>query len=90
MNDGLLQIGLGQYMRHAHELLLLGARGEAMVPEPPDRLPSVIFAPRTKHSAKPKQAYRLIEACSPGPRIEFFAREPRKGWRVWGNEVPDV
>jgi N6-adenosine-specific RNA methylase IME4 len=82
-----LQIGLGQYMRHAHEWLLLGTRGDAMVPEPADRMPSVIFAPRTRHSEKPQEAYTLIERASPGPRLEIFAREPRDGWTVWGNEI---
>jgi len=82
-----LQIGLGQYMRHAHELLLLGTRGDAMVPEPADRLPSVIFAPRTRHSEKPAEAYALIERASPGARLECFAREQRKGWTVWGDQV---
>jgi hypothetical protein len=84
---GNLQIGLGQYMRHAHEWLLLGTRGRAMIPEPANRMPSVIFAERTKHSKKPQEAYGLIERASPGPRLEMFAREPRDGWDVWGNEV---
>ena len=30
---------------------------------------------------------RYIEAISPGPRIELFARRQRPGWHVWGNEV---
>lgn len=87
MRDGALQIGLGQYTRGAHELLLLGTRGDAMVPKPEDRLPDVIFAPRTKHSVKPQEAYGLIERVSPAQRLEMFARQPRPGWDVWGNEV---
>ena len=86
LNDA-LQIGLGQYMRHAHEWLLFGTMGKAMVPEPANRMPSVIFAPRTKHSTKPIEAYRLIESTSPGPRLELFARQPRDKWSVWGNEI---
>jgi len=39
------------------------------------------------HSAKPEALYQLIEAASPPPRLEMFAREPREGWTVWGNEV---
>ena len=82
-----VQVGLGQYLRGSHELLLLGTRGKAMVPAPADRLPSVIVAPRTRHSAKPAKAYDLIERVSPGPRLELFARSPRTGWAVAGNEV---
>ncbi len=84
---GALRIGLGQYLRHAHELCLLGTRGQAMVPPPPSRLPSVIFEERTEHSRKPDAAFKIFEAVSPGPRIELFARTRRPGWDAWGNEV---
>jgi N6-adenosine-specific RNA methylase IME4 len=82
-----LQMGLGQYMRHCHEMLLLGTRGQAMIPNPAERKLSVIVAARTRHSEKPVEAYSLIESVSPGPRLELFARKPRAGWDVWGNEV---
>lgn len=39
------------------------------------------------HSAKPPEFYSMIETISPGPRLELFARAPRDGWDVWGNEV---
>lgn len=82
-----LQIGLGQYLRGAHELCLLGVRGETCLPDTADRQPSVVFAPRNRHSAKPQAAFDVIEKTSPGPRLEMFARRPREGWDVWGNEV---
>lgn len=43
-------------------------------------------APR--HSAKSPEFFSMVEAVSPGPRLEMFARSPRAGWSVWGNEVP--
>lgn len=48
---------------------------------------SLLLAPRGAHSEKPEQAYVDIEAVSPGPRLEMFARDPRPGWDVWGDEV---
>lgn len=39
------------------------------------------------HSAKPPEFFEMVEAVSPGPRLEMFARSPRDGWSVWGNEV---
>jgi N6-adenosine-specific RNA methylase IME4 len=30
--------------------------------------------------------YDVIESCSPGPFLEMFARYPREGWTVWGDE----
>jgi len=44
-----------------------------------------------QHSAKPPEFYWMVEQVSPGPYLEMFARQPRAGWAVWGNEVnPDV
>lgn len=43
--------------------------------------------PREKHSVKPEAFQDMVETVSPGPRLELFARRPRLGWTVWGNEV---
>jgi N6-adenosine-specific RNA methylase IME4 len=80
-----LQIGLGQYLRGSHELLLFAVRGDFM--KPAVAPPSVIFAERGEHSAKPVESYELIEKVSPGPRVEFFARSRRPGWEAFGNEI---
>ena len=41
---------------------------------------------KREHSRKPDEIYDIIEACSPGPYLELFARFPRKAWAQWGNE----
>jgi N6-adenosine-specific RNA methylase IME4/ParB-like chromosome segregation protein Spo0J len=82
-------IGLGNYVRNRHELLLLATRGGCPTP-PPDRRPdSVVEAPRGRHSEKPARFYKLIERMDPqARRLELFARgKPRSGWTVWGNEA---
>lgn len=41
-----------------------------------------------EHSRKPRQMHAALERMFPGvPRAELFAREPRPGWDVWGNEI---
>lgn len=40
-----------------------------------------------KHSTKPEFFQDMIERVTVGPRLEMFARRPRKGWDVFGNEV---
>jgi N6-adenosine-specific RNA methylase IME4 len=47
---------------------------------------NVISTRKREHSRKPDELYDIIEACSPGPYLELFARHPRKGWAQWGNE----
>lgn len=42
---------------------------------------------RNRHSAKPDVFYERVEAASPGPRLEMFARTEREGFTAWGNEV---
>lgn len=84
------QLGLGQYLRGSHELLLFGTRGSGMDPSVwtgARDVKSVIYERRRRHSQKPESSYQLIERVSRGPRVEFFARTPREGWTVWGNEV---
>jgi N6-adenosine-specific RNA methylase IME4 len=50
--------------------------------------PSVIFAPRRKHSEKHDVFAEMIEQMFPNvPKLEMFARKPRDGWDVWGNEI---
>ncbi len=87
-------IGLGTWVRHRHELLLFGRRGNYPPPEPEDRPDSVIEAPRGRHSEKPTCVYELIERAYPlASKLELFARgTPRTGWKIWGNEaeLPDV
>lgn len=83
-----LQIGLGQYLRGSHELLLFGVigAGQAVETWKGDRsIPSVIRSRRTKHSRKPDEMYSLVERISQGPRVEFFATKKREGWDQWGN-----
>lgn len=83
--------GLGQRMRMCHELLLYSRIGRVPVPAPADRMPSVIYAPRAKHSQKPQEAFDLIERhdgfFEKERRLELYARSPRDGWTVWGDEV---
>jgi N6-adenosine-specific RNA methylase IME4 len=84
------QIGIGQYLRGSHELVLLGVRGKGLDPSvrTEDRgVPSVIYGRRTKHSKKPDSAFSMVERVSRGPRVELFARSNRPGWESWGNEV---
>lgn len=78
--------GVGFYFRNVTELVLFGVRGN-MRTLPPGRTQVNLFSTRKReHSRKPDEIYDLIEACSPGPYLELFARFRRVGWTQWGNE----
>lgn len=84
--------GLGGCYGISTEFVLFGRRGT---------LPAISRVGRTsfdwkrpydergkpKHSAKPAGFFAMVEAVSPGPYLELFAREKRLGWHSWGNEV---
>jgi N6-adenosine-specific RNA methylase IME4 len=78
----------GYWTRGRHELLLVGVRGQPVVPDAGDKPDSVIEAPRGKHSEKPSEVYDLIETAFPEHAyLELFARTGREGWASWGNEI---
>lgn len=78
------QMGIGNYWRVSHEILLLGVKGKLTFD---GSIKSWVEADRTQHSAKPEKIRQKIEQVSPSPRLELFARNIAKDWAVWGNEV---
>lgn len=80
--------GVGFYFRNTTELILFGVRGKKVRTLDPGRSQvNIIRTMKREHSRKPDEQYKLIEACSPGPYIELFARGPRKNWTTWGNQA---
>lgn len=85
------RIGLGHWFRIRHEFILVGVRGAMVPPSTKDRPDSVITADITEHSRKPDEIHKLIERMWPTlSRLELFARRPRKGWDVWGNQSKEA
>lgn len=80
--------GVGFYFRNVTEMLLFGVRGkDARTLAPGRRQVNIIRTMKREHSRKPDETYEIIEACSPGPYLELFARGNRPNWTVWGNET---
>ena len=80
--------GVGFYFRNVTEVMLFGIRGKNARTLAPARSRVNLLATRKReHSRKPDEQYEIIEACSPGPFIELFARGERGGWVVWGNQA---
>lgn len=78
--------GLGDAFTPTAEYILFCRRGTL---RPRCRVASTWFNwKRTGvHSRKPEAFQDLVEQVSLGPYLELFARRPRLGWDVWGNEV---
>jgi len=82
--DG-LHWGMGYHTRANSEVCLLATRGN------PQRsakdVHQIVVAPVGEHSEKPDEVCRRVERLYIGPYLELFARKPRPGWTVWGNEI---
>lgn len=82
--------GVGFYFRNVTELLLFGVRGKnARTLAPGRRQVNYLESRKREHSRKPDEIYDIVEACSPGPRIELFARGSRRDWIAWGNQADE-
>jgi N6-adenosine-specific RNA methylase IME4 len=82
--------GVGFYFRNVTELVLFGVRGKNARTEAPGRRQvNLLATQKREHSRKPDEFYDIVEACSPGPYLELFARGTRPGWTGWGNQAEE-
>ena len=80
--------GVGFYFRNVTELVLFGVRGRnARTLAAGRRQVNYLSSRKREHSRKPDEIYPIIEACSPGPFLELFARGVREGWTAWGQQA---
>ena len=80
------QMGIGNYWRNSHEILLTAIRGDAKRFND-HSIMSWLECDRSRHSEKPFIIRDYIRRASPGPYLEMFARTPAEGWTCWGNEI---
>jgi N6-adenosine-specific RNA methylase IME4 len=79
------RLGVGRWLRNQTEHCILAVRGKPVVTL--SNQCTILRAPRREHSRKPDEFFALVESVCPGSKLEMFAREPRKGWSVWGGET---
>jgi N6-adenosine-specific RNA methylase IME4 len=80
-------IKMGNYFRNNTEQILFGVKGSLTLLR--NDVGTWFNAPPGSggHSSKPNQFYELIQSCSPGPRLDYFARNERQGWETFGVEI---
>jgi N6-adenosine-specific RNA methylase IME4 len=79
--------GVGFYFRNVTELLLFGVKGNLRTLDAGRRQVNLLASQKREHSRKPDEIYTIIQACSPGPYLELFAREKVPGWDQRGDEI---
>lgn len=82
---------IGRYTMSQCELCLLFKRGRIPQPRGARNVRQFLSERSTRHSAKPDEVRKRIEAMFPTQRkLELFARAPAEGWTVWGNEADGI
>lgn len=77
--------GLGYWTRANPEQCLLATRGKPSRKAKDVR--RLVVDRRREHSRKPDCVRDRIERLVDGPYVELFARESKKGWDCWGDQV---
>jgi N6-adenosine-specific RNA methylase IME4 len=79
------RMGTGEWLRGQTEHCLLAVRGKPLFLH--GNQTSVLQAARREHSRKPEEFYAIVEATSPGCKLELFGRQKRNGWMAFGNNI---
>lgn len=83
-----VNMNVGYYTLPECEMCLVAKRGAIPQPRGARNVRQFLCEYRQRHSKKPDEIRRRIEAMFPSQRkIELFARSKHNGWDAWGNEV---
>lgn len=81
-----LFFGMGFWTRAGSESCLIAVKGKIKPVNKSVR--AVVEAINEKHSKKPDLfADKIVELMGDLPRLEIFARDKKKGWDIFGNEI---
>jgi N6-adenosine-specific RNA methylase IME4 len=78
-------MGMGRTIRFQCEFCLLAFKGKPIFEGSSER--DIIRAKRREHSRKPDEFYELVERTTVGRKLEYFSREQRNGWAIYGNDT---
>ena len=80
------KIGMGDLIRMQCEFCLIGIKGKPIFKDN-HGIRDIIREPRREHSRKPDSFYQIVNDLCVGRKLEYFSREQREGWTVYGNDT---
>ena len=78
-------MGIGYWLRLQCEFCLLGIKGNPIWDL--KNIRDIIREPRREHSRKPESFYNMINNNLVGNKLDYFGREKREGWDIYGAEI---
>ena len=79
------KMGIGRWLRLQCEFCLSGIKGKPIWDIKDIR--DIIREPSREHSRKPEAFYKMIDENFVGRKLDYFSREKREGWEVFGNDT---
>jgi N6-adenosine-specific RNA methylase IME4 len=79
------RMGMGRNIRMQCEFCLLATKGNPIINGSSER--DIIREARREHSRKPEAFYTMVERMTIGSKLDYFAREKRNNWEVYGAEI---
>jgi N6-adenosine-specific RNA methylase IME4 len=79
------KMGMGRTIRLQCEFCLIAFKGNPIFNGSSER--DIIRESRREHSRKPEAFYQYVERATIGRKLEYFSREKRTNWEIYGNEV---
>jgi len=76
---------MGAWFRMQCEFCLLGIKGKPYWDNTKHR--DIVIESRRQHSRKPDSFFDIVNEITLGRKLEYFAREKRKGWDIFGNDI---
>lgn len=79
------KIGMGAWFRMQCEFCLVGIKGKPYWNNTTER--DIIIESRREHSRKPDAFFNIVDKITAGRKLEYFSREKRNGWEIFGNDT---
>lgn len=79
------RMGLGTWLRSRSEFCIMAIKGSPKVNL--TNQTTVIEGKLREHSRKPDEFYQMVDSLCIGRKLDYFAREKRDGWEMFGEEI---
>jgi N6-adenosine-specific RNA methylase IME4 len=79
------KIGMGAWFRMQCDFCLIAVKGKPFWSNTTER--DIIVESRREHSRKPDAFFNMVDKLCVGRKLEYFSREQREGWEVYGNDT---
>lgn len=79
------KMGMGAWLRMQCEFCLIAIKGKPYFEN--TRYRDILNSPRREHSRKPDEFFDMVNDITAGRKLEYFSREKRDGWEVFGNDI---